>query len=81
MVQSPKEKQSWKQRTAKIMNPQVKLRELIEAIDLQSNEMASYFNRITGRIITISEEEVRECRCNNRWGLYNQTQVAFGELC
>ena len=41
------------------MNPQVKLREIIEAIDLQSDEMASYFNRITGQIITISEEEVR----------------------
>jgi hypothetical protein len=41
------------------MNSPVKLSEIIEAIDLQSNEMAAYFNRRTGQIITISDEEVR----------------------
>jgi hypothetical protein len=59
MAQSPQGEQTWNRRTAKIMNPQVKLREIIEEIDLQSDEMASYFNRITGQIISISGEEVR----------------------
>lgn len=40
------------------MNPPVKLSEIIEAIDLQSDEMASYFNTKTRRIITISDEEI-----------------------
>jgi hypothetical protein len=41
------------------MNPPVKLREIIEAIDFQSDEMAAYLNTRTGQIITISDEEVR----------------------
>lgn len=41
------------------MNPTVKLSEIIEAIDIQSDEMAAYLNRRTDQIITISEEEVR----------------------
>ncbi|HAM50466.1 MAG TPA: hypothetical protein DCP92_07120 [Nitrospiraceae bacterium] len=44
--------------TDKLMNHPVKLREIIEAIELQSDEMASYFNTKTGQIITISDEEV-----------------------
>jgi len=41
------------------MNSPVKLSEIIEAIELQSDEMAAYFNRRTGEIITISDEEFR----------------------
>jgi len=41
------------------MNSPVKLSEIIEAIELQSDEMAAYLNRRSGEIITISDEEVR----------------------
>jgi len=41
------------------MNSPVKLSEIIDAIELQSDEMAAYLNRRTGEIITISDEEVR----------------------
>ena len=40
------------------MNSPVKLSEIIEAIELQIDEMAAYLNRRTGEIITISDEEV-----------------------
>lgn len=59
MVQSQQRPQTWELRTDKIMNPPVKLSEIIDAIDLQSDEMAAYLNIRTGQIITISEEEVR----------------------
>ena len=59
MLQSQQRQQTWERRTDKIMNSPVKLSEIIEAIELQSDEMAAYLNRRTGEIITISDEEVR----------------------
>ena len=41
------------------MNPPIKLSEIIEAIDLQSDEMVAYLDTRTGQIITISDEEAR----------------------
>lgn len=35
----------------------VKLKEIIEAVELQSDEIGAYLNRVTGEIVTISEEE------------------------
>ena len=35
----------------------VKLKEIIEAVEFQSDEIGAYLNRETGEIVTISEEE------------------------
>jgi hypothetical protein len=40
------------------MSLPVRLSEIIEMIDISSEELTSYLNRKTGQIITISEEDV-----------------------
>jgi hypothetical protein len=39
------------------MSLPVKLKEIIEAIEFQSDEIGAYLNRESGEIVTISEEE------------------------
>lgn len=58
MVQSQQRYQTWERRTDKIMNPPLMLREIIEALVFQSDEMAAYLNTRTGQISTSSDEEV-----------------------
>ncbi len=40
------------------MGESVKLSTIMEVIDLPSDELTSYLNRVTGQVITLSEEEI-----------------------
>ena len=41
------------------MGVQVRLKDLLEAMDFQSDEMKAYLHRPTGRVITVSDEAIR----------------------
>lgn len=41
------------------MSIQIKLSELIDSMESQSDEMRSYLNRTTGEIVGVSDEEIR----------------------
>jgi hypothetical protein len=41
------------------MSQSVKLSAIMEVIEISSEDLSSYLNRITGHVITLSEEEIR----------------------
>ena len=41
------------------MSQSVRLSAIMEVIEISSEEFSSYLNRITGHVITLSEEEIR----------------------
>jgi Uncharacterised protein family (UPF0158) len=41
------------------MTPPVKLTDIIEGMDFQSDERSSYLNTVTGEVVSIAEEELR----------------------
>jgi Uncharacterised protein family (UPF0158) len=41
------------------MTPPVKLTDIIEGMDLQSDERSSYLNTVTGEVVSVADEELR----------------------
>ena len=46
------------------MTVQVKLQDILEGMDFQSDEQSSFFNLTTGEVVAITDEELRTAENN-----------------